>query len=378
VCLAYRVSHVGEVFGRSTGGDTFGRDQTMTVGPEPQEDGLFSWRTLAKRAAAVAVAGVTIYVVLPSVTRVLSAWPRLSKLNLIWFAVALVAEVAHFLCTFALQRLALRTKGWFAVVTAVLTCNAITNIMPGADAAGAVVQFRMLAAAGIDVDTAVSGLTAFSLIQIGGLLALPIFALPAMVAGTPVGRGLVNTAIVGAVGFVLFAAFGLVFLRTDRPLAWLGRNLQSLWNRLRRHRPPLTGLSERLLRDRNAVRSALGAQWKKAVLLCAARLGTDFSCLLAVLWATGSHPRPSLVLLAYAVAGVVGLLPITPGGLGIVEASLSGMLVLAGISASDAFLATLAYRIASYWLPLLAGLPAYFLFRRRYRFAASSTTKPSG
>ena len=349
----------------------------MTVGPEPQQDGFFSWRTLAKRAGAVAVAGVTIYIVLPSVTRVLSSWPRLSKLNLVWLAVAVVAEAAHFVCTFALQRLALRTSGWFAVVTAVLTGNAITNIMPGADAAGAIVQFRMLAAAGIDVDTAVSGLTAFSLIQIGGLLALPIFALPAIVAGTPVGRGLVNTAIVGAVGFVLFAAFSLVFLRTDRPLAWLGRNLEWLWNRIRRHRPPLTGLSERLLRDRNAVRSALGAQWQRAVLLCAARLGTDFGCLLAVLWATGSHPRPSLVLLAYAVAGVVGLLPITPGGLGIVEASLSGMLVLAGIGAGDAFLATLAYRIASYWLPLLAGLPAYLLFRRRYGFADSSTTKSS-
>jgi hypothetical protein len=156
----------------------------MTVGPEPQQDGLFNWRTLAKRAAAVAVAGVTIYIVLPSVTRVLSSWPRLSRLNLIWFAVALVAEVAHFVCTFALQRLALRTNGWFAVITAVLTGNAITNIMPGADAAGAIVQFRMLAAAGMDVDTAVSGLTAFSLIQIGGLLALPIFALPAAALST--------------------------------------------------------------------------------------------------------------------------------------------------------------------------------------------------
>ena len=349
----------------------------MTAGPEPQQDGFFNWRTLAKRAAAVSVAGVAIYIVLPSVTRVLSSWPRLSRLNLVWFAVAMIAEAAHFVCTFALQRLALRSKSWFPVVTAVLTGNAITNIMPGADAAGAIVQFRMLAAAGIDVDTAVSGLSAFSLIQIGGLLGAAIFTLPAMVAGTPVGRGLVNTALVGAAGFVLFAAFSLVVLRTDRPLAWLGRIVQSLWNRIRRHRLPLTGLSERLLRDRNAIRSALGAQWQKAVLLCAARLGTDFGCLLAVLWATGSHPRPSLVLLAYAVAGVVGLLPITPGGLGIVEASLSGMLVLAGIGAGDAFLATLAYRIASYWLPLLAGLPAYLLFRRHYGFAVSSTTKAS-
>ena len=55
-----------------------------------------------------------------------------------------------------------------------------------------------------------------------------------------------------------------------------------------------------------------------------------------------------------------------PGGLGIVEASLSGLLILAGVSGGYAVLATLAYRIASYWLPLLAGLPAYLLFRHRY------------
>jgi uncharacterized protein (TIRG00374 family) len=72
-----------------------------------------------------------------------------------------------------------------------------------------------------------------------------------------------------------------------------------------------------------------------------------------------------LVLLAYAAAGILALVPITPGGLGIVEASLSGLLVLAGVPGSEAFVATLAYRLAS-WLSLLAGLVAYALFRRRY------------
>jgi uncharacterized protein (TIRG00374 family) len=84
------------------------------------------------------------------------------------------------------------------------------------------------------------------------------------------------------------------------------------------------------------------------------------------LHATGSQPRPSLVLLAYAATGILALVPITPGGLGIVEASLSGLLVLAGVPGAEAFVATLAYRLASYWLPLLAGLVAYLLFRRRY------------
>jgi Lysylphosphatidylglycerol synthase TM region len=79
-----------------------------------------------------------------------------------------------------------------------------------------------------------------------------------------------------------------------------------------------------------------------------------------------SSPQPSLVLLAYAAAGIVALLPLTPGGLGLVEASLSGLLVLAGVRAGYAVLAILAYRIASYWLPLLAGPPSYLLFRHRY------------
>jgi hypothetical protein len=329
-----------------------------------------------KRVLAVVLAGLTIYLVLPSLMHVLRSWPRLSTLNPIWFAVAAAAEIAHFFCTFALQRLALRTKNWFAVVTSELTGNAITNVMPGADAAGAAVQYRMLAVAGIDADTAVSGLVVFSLMQVGGLLALPIFALPAILVGAPVSRGLLNTVYVGIGAFVLFAVFSMVILRTDRLLAMLGRAAQALWNRVARRRPPLTHFDDRLLHDRDAIMSELGTSWREAVLLCAGRLGFDFACLLAVLRATGCHPRPSLVLLAYAVANIVGLLPFTPGGLGVVEASLSGMLVLAGVSVGDAFLATLAYRIACYWLPLLAGPPAYLMFRHRYGSPEARSSAP--
>jgi uncharacterized protein (TIRG00374 family) len=102
------------------------------------------------------------------------------------------------------------------------------------------------------------------------------------------------------------------------------------------------------------------------LLLTVGRLGFDFGCLLAALRATGTHPRDALVLLAYAAANVIELVPVTPGGLGLVEASLAGLLVLAGVHGGDALLATLAYRLASYWLPLCAGPPAYLLYRHRY------------
>jgi uncharacterized protein (TIRG00374 family) len=312
------------------------------------------------------VAGVAIYLVLPSITEVLAQWPRLSTLHPVWLTLAVAAELAHFYCTFSLQRLALKTRGWFAVTTAQLAGNAVTNIVPGGAAAGAAVQYKMLATSGIDSGVAVGGLTAFSLLGVAGLLALPIFALPAILVGVPVSGGLLHAAFVGIGGFVLFAAFGAALLTTNRPLLVTGRIVQKVRNWILRRRPATTDLDVRLLAQRDAIRDVLGAQWQRAVLLSAGRLAFDYLCLIFALRAAGSHPHASLVLLAYAAAGIVGMIPITPGGLGIVEASLSGLLVLAGVDASKAFLATLAYRLASYWLPLLVGPVAYALYRRRF------------
>ncbi len=338
-----------------------------------------TWKTVVKRALVVVVAGAAIYLVLPKLIAVLGAWPRLSTLNAIWFTVALAAELASFTCNFALQRLALRTRDWFAVVTAGLAGNAVTDSLPGGDAAGAAAQFSMLATAGFDTDTAVGGLTAFSLLGVGGLLALPVLALPAIAVGAPASPGLIHTALIGIAGFVLYAIFGVIILRTERPLAALGRAAQSLRNRITRgRRPPLTGLDQRLLAERDTIRAVLDSKWWQAVLLTAGRLGFDYGCLLAALRATGADPRPSLVLLAYAGAGIIALFPLTPGGLGVVEASLSGLLVLAGVHPGYAFLATLAYRVASYWLPLLAGPPAYLLFRHRFGPPVPRRATPSG
>lgn len=318
------------------------------------------------RVAALVVTALSLYVLLPSLTRTISAWPRLSSSSPAWLAGALIAEAASFASTFGLQRLVLRTKNRFAVVAAGLTSNAVTDVLPGGDAAGAGVQYEMLSAAGIDPDATAGGMAAASMLGVGSLLALPIFTLPALLGGAPVNPGLVHTALLGLAAFGLFAVGATVVMTTDRPLALFGRMAQWVWNRRPGHHTPLKGLDQRFLDQRDAIRSTLGREWRRAILLSTGRLGFDYLCLLAALRATGSNPRPSLVLLAYAASGILALLPLTPGGLGIVEASLSSLLVLAGVSVSKAFVATLAYRLASYWLPLAAGPIAYLLFRRRY------------
>lgn len=344
---------------------------------EQQQQAPIRWKSVVRRAIGIALAGIILYLVAPSVLAVLHSWPRLATLNPVWFIPAVIAEGAHFACTFALQRIALRTRAWFAVITAQLAGNAISLTVPGGAAAGAAVQFRMLGTAGMDPTESVAGLTAFSFLGIGGLLALPVFVLPVVLFGAPVSSGLTDAAWIGVVGFVLFTGFGAMVMATDGPLVWAGRAAQSVRNRVLVNREPIEGLPERLIEQRNVIRTVLGQQWWQATLLSVGRLLFDYLCLLCCVRAVGAHPRPSLILLAYAVTGVIGLIPITPGGIGIVEASLAGFLALAGLDGAEAVLATLAYRLVSYWLPMLAGPIAYGAFRYRYRDSGSSP-QPTG
>jgi uncharacterized protein (TIRG00374 family) len=146
----------------------------------------------------------------------------------------------------------------------------------------------------------------------------------------------------------------------------------------RRRRPPTTHLPALLLKERNEIRHELGEDWWKALLAAAGNWVFDYLALLAALTAVGARPRPSLTLLAYVSAVVLGMIPITPGGLGFVEAGLTATLTLAGVSGPDAVLATLAYRLVSYWLPILVGPIAYYLFARHYHRPRSEPSAAGG
>ena len=323
-------------------------------------------RKVVVRLLVLTVTLIALYVLWPSLLQVFSAWPRLLSINPGWFAVMLAVEMASFVSMWALQRLALRTRSWFGVATSQLSGNALSRIVPGGAAAGAALQYRMLGQAGISAATAASGLTATSLIGTATLLALPLLTIPTILAGRPVPRGLAQSAWMGASVFVLLVAAGALLLTTDRSLRSLGRTIQFIRNRVKRHAPPRADIPDRLEHERDEIRRTLGASWWRAILYAAGNSLFDYLALLAALTAVGSRPRPTLVLLAYVAAMVLGMIPITPGGLGFVEAGLTATLALAGVTAVDAVLATLAYRLVSYWLPLLFGPFAYALHRRRY------------
>jgi uncharacterized membrane protein YbhN (UPF0104 family) len=317
------------------------------------------------RIVMLVLALIGFYVVWPSLVATFSSFRELRDVDPWWFLVMVASEAASFVCMWLLISLCLGSSRYFAIATAQVTSNAISKIVPGGSPMGAAFQFGMLADAGMDSTRVGTGTAAASLINIATLFALPVLSVPAILGGVAVADGLARAAWLGVGVFVLLVGGGAALLLLNEPIGWVADVIQRLHNLLLRRRPPLVDLAGRLTAERDAVRTALGERWGQAILRSAGNVLFDYLALLAALVATGATPKASLVLLAYVASVVLGMIPITPGGLGFVEAGLAAMLVLAGVPASQATLATLAYRLISYWLPIFAGPVAYTLFRRR-------------
>jgi len=90
----------------------------------------------------------------------------------------------------------------------------------------------------------------------------------------------------------------------------------------------------------------------------------DTAVLYAMLWGLNQTPHIGAVLLASTVGRLLATIPITPGGIGIVEVAETAILSALGVNATLAALAVIAYRVISFWIVNLVGLVAMYLLHR--------------
>ena len=334
-------------------------------------------RFYLRRLILLTLAAVGLYLVSPNIVNLFSQLPRLRSIAWFWAVLVVALETASFACYWGMLRVMVNEKSWFVAATTQMASNAFSRLIPGGAASGGSASYRMLTAAGVPRARIVTALTSAALISNAVLLALPVLAVPAIFSGAPVDRTLLRAAQIGGIVFLLIIGVGALLLFTDGPLEVVGTLWQRLRNRvLRRRRLPVSNVVATLKYERDLIRRVIGRRWWEALLYAAGNWLFDLGALLAALGATGARPRASLVLLAYVVAALLGMIPITPGGLGFVDLGLIATLPLAGIPAGTAVLATLAYRLVSYWLPIPMGVGAYALFRRRYGGVIRNGSRP--
>lgn len=329
--------------------------------------GLRHIRTFLVRGAVLAIGMGLLYLMQQRLVEVLSSAERLRDISIGWFVVMGLCELVSFACMWALIKQMLPKLSWFVAATSQVVANSVSRVVPGGAAVGGATLYRMLSVSGVRAPEAASAMAATGILSNALLFAIPAVAGLLALLGAPIPERLVPAAVAGGVFFAVLMAVGAVAILFTSPLNQLGRLVRSVVELvggvLRR---PWTFDPERLTDERTRLIDVLDHRWPKAMAAAAGNWVFDYLALIAALYAVGAEPRLSLVLLAYAAASVLAMVPFTPGGVGFVEVGLYSTLIVTGIPAREAGLATIAYRVFSAWVPVLAGPGAWLAFKARY------------
>ena len=89
----------------------------------------------------------------------------------------------------------------------------------------------------------------------------------------------------------------------------------------------------------------------------------DAASLWCFIAAFGAFANPVGLFAAYGIANVLGAIPITPAGLGVIDSVTPVLLVSFGLTRSVATLGVLAWRLVNFWLPIPTGVASYISLR---------------
>jgi uncharacterized membrane protein YbhN (UPF0104 family) len=337
-------------------------------------------RRWGARTVGLALTAVGLYIVAPGLLAMFGSWPRLRDVEPWWFVVLVGLVGLSMASMWWLTRLALmrptgpdgehRTVAWGTAGTAHLAGNAAGKIVPGGPATAGVVQAKVLIDAGEPPAAVASAMTAMGLLTTGVLLLLPILTVPALLIGPPPAKQLEYGLLVSLVVGLVIVALGVAILLWTPFVRVVGAMAGRLIHVVR---PTVTSDSAAvaLLTARDRVASSFEGRRTRALTAATGNRMFDFAALVAALTALGAHARPSQVLMVYAVAQALALIPLTPGGVGFVESGMTTLLVLVGVTADQAVVGTLLYRLIAFWLPIPLGALAWAGWRLNLHLSRS-------
>ncbi|HZT66788.1 MAG TPA: YbhN family protein [Acidimicrobiales bacterium] len=271
----------------------------------------------------------------------------LGRADLVWMLAAAGAEILSMVCFALAERRILREghahlrlRPLFGIA---LAGNAITNSLPAGPAFGALYAYRQFRDRGVGEVVA-----AWSLIGMNVLASAALAVLAAVGVTAAIGQGTALDLVGVTMGTLVAAAGAIALLRRPDVLAVGLRGLFRAGRTLVRRPAEPALLAERIRRRLAVVRPgwpglAIAFGWAAGNWLL------DLACLIAAFGAVDAPVPWRGLLLAYGAAQLAANLPITPGGLGVVEGSLTIGLVAYGGSEPSTVAAVLLYRLVSFW-----------------------------
>jgi uncharacterized protein (TIRG00374 family) len=262
----------------------------------------------------------------------------------------------------------------------VLVSTSIANTVPGGGAFGLGISTAMYRSYGYKNSQIATALVTQGVWNNFVKLGMPIVALALLAFGGEASPALIVASLIGlAMLLVAVTAFWLV-LRSERSASAVARRLGSAVGLLRRavRKPPAENVEASVLTFRSQVIGLVKQRWLHLTTAALVSHITLYLVLLVSLRHVGvSEDAVSWVqvLAAFAFVRLISALPITPGGLGVVELGLTAALVSAGGNEAKIVAAVLVFRALTFVLPIPLGGVGYFAWqrgRKRRREAAEA------
>lgn len=299
------------------------------------------------------------YVVIPTLARSRESADRLAQVNPLLIVLAVALEVGSLLCYSVLTRVTLPPEprlSLFTIFRIQLSTKAVTNVVPGGSAAGGTLGYRLLTDSGVPATSATFTLASVGL---GSAVVLNLILWIALLISIPLNGfrpAYVTAAIVGVL-LLAFAA-GLVYLLIEgRDRA--ERILRAIVRRIPYVEEDTASRFVHQTADRIQDLAQQPQLIRSGILWAALNWAFDAACLWVMLLAFGYTMNPINLIVAYGVIGVLASIPITPGGLGVVETALPALLVTFGAPGAAAGFAVLSWRLIQFWMPIPLGGISY-------------------
>jgi hypothetical protein len=347
-----------------TGPGVAGPDVTGPGSTGPDE-GWRRWRRrLVKPVRRVVLlfilALVVEYLVVPELVGASKDLYLLGTINAVWVAAGVALEGLSLFCYAVLTKVMLphgSHKPSLSVLFRIdLSAAAVAHVIPAGTLGTAALGYKLFTDEGISGNDATVMMAAKG---IGSTVVLNVLLWVSLIVSIPLAGFQPIYATVAIIGTIVLGLAGLLVWGVTHGAGFASRLLRAVGDKI----PGLSG--ERIeAAVLEAARSfSLLARDKRvmawALLWASLNWLLDAASLWCFVAAFGHRANPIELFAAYGIANVAGAIPLTPGGLGVVDSLVPLLLVGFGVTRSVATLGVLGWRMVNFWLPIPTGAVAF-------------------
>jgi uncharacterized membrane protein YbhN (UPF0104 family) len=338
-------------------------------------------RTVVSALVSIALVVGVFWFFLPQFTSISAVWASIRAMTWIEIGTLLLAAAWNLFTYLLVNVVTMPGLKLRQAAVATEASTAVSNTVPGGGAIGIGLNYAMYSSWGFSRSRTSVFLIVSGLWNNFAKLALPVLALTLLaLRGHPSGARVVAGLI--GVGALLAAVTVLwLLMRSERSAIQLGIVSGRVASALLRPfgRGPVHGWELATAKFRTRTIVLVRARWLWITLVTVvSHLSLFFVLLLALRHVGVSEAEVSWVevLAVFSFARLLTALPITPGGLGVVEVALITGLVAAGGPRPEVAAAVLVFRALTYVLPIPLGVLAYVFWRRNRSWRRAPGTAP--